>query len=162
MTVSVYRVGFNSNHPRVAMKTVVWIHEDVLDHFKGHLKAYAAKRGFVNYTDQQMFVDLYLQAYRAMLEKYELRGLTDYHILSLKDEYNELLLKNDLLEKFEFFVVPKHLNVVFQQPKVNMVQALNILSQLKGQNNTMTDWSGYHKRERSKTLRMSFNSRRLK
>jgi hypothetical protein len=140
------------------MKTTVWIHEDVLDHFKEHIIAYAKKMGFVGYTEQQIFVDQYLQAYRMIVDKYERRGLTDSHILSIKDEYEHILLKNDLLEEFKFFVVPKHLSPVFQQPRIDMGHAFRILGYLKGdtiiENNNISSWIGYHKRNISRTLRM--------
>lgn len=161
MSVNIYKVTFNSNHPKVAMKTTVWIHEDVLDHFKDHIKAYAKRMGFIGYTEQQIFVDQYLQAYRKLIDKYDARGLTDSQILSLKDEYEQLLLKNDLLEEFSFFIAPKHLSPVFQQPSIDMMQAFQILNILKGGGSSgniiSSDWTGYHKRKTNRTLRMEFN-----
>jgi len=159
VSVNIYRVTFNSNHPAIAMKTTVWIHEDVLDHFKEHIQAYAKRNGFIGYTEQQIFVDQYLQAYRALIDKYASRGLTDSHILSIKDEYRELLLKNDILEEFKFFVVPKHLSPIFNQPSIDMNHAFKILSFLKTgkeSGDIILNWTGYHKRKTSRILRMEF------
>lgn len=159
MAVNIYKVTFNSNHPQVVMKTTIWIHEDVLDNFKEQIIAYAKNKGFLNYTEQQIFSDQYLQAYRKLLEKYEKNGLTDSHIKSLKDEYYDILLKNNLLEKFHFFVVPKHLDPIFQAPKIDMQKAFQVLQYMKGSDGLIkptqsSDWVGYHERETSRILRM--------
>ena len=158
MAVEIYRITFNSNHKKVAMKTTLWIHEDVLNYFKENIIAYAKKMGFVQYTEQQIFADQYLQQYRILLDKYEKKGLTDSHILSLKQEYEEVLRKNNLLDKFQFFVVPKHIDAVFSMPKIDMNAAIELLKNLKGANGIIipgkSDWVGYHERETSQTLRM--------
>lgn len=159
MSVSIYKVTFNSNHPKVAMKTTIWIHEDVLDAFKGHIAAYAKRKGFISYTEQQIFADQYLCAYRILLDKYEKHGLEDSHIKSLKDEYQDVLLKNNLLEKFQFFVAPKHLDPILQAPKIDMQKALQILQYMKGVDGIIkptmvSDWVGYHERQTSRILRM--------
>lgn len=158
MSVEIYKITFNSNHDKVVMKTTLWLHEDVLDYFKDHIKVYAKRKGFVQYTDQQIMADQYLQQYRILLEKYDKMGLTDSHVLSLKQEYEEVLRKNDILEKFHFFVVPKHIDVVFQQPKIDINRAIELLKQMKGAGGIITpgksDWVGYHERQTSRTLRM--------
>lgn len=159
MTVSIYKVTFNSNHSKVAMKTTIWIHEDVLDSFKDNIANYAKRKGFLSYTEQQIFSDQYLQAYRALLEKYEKRGMEDSHIKSIKDEYQDILLKNNLLEKFHFFVAPKHLDPILQTPKIDMQKALQNLQYMKGSDGIIkptiiSDWVGYHERQTSRTLRM--------
>ena len=55
MTVEIYRITFNSNHKKVAMKTTLWVHEDVLNYFNENIIAYAKKMGFVQYTEQGNF-----------------------------------------------------------------------------------------------------------
>jgi hypothetical protein len=158
MSVEIYKVTFNSNHNKVAMKTTIWIHEDVLDYFKDHFKAYAKRKGFIQYTDQQIIADQYLQQYRMLLEKYDKIGLTDSHILALKQEYEEILKKNNILEKFQFFVTPKHIDVAFQQSKIDMNKALKLLNYLKGANGiinvSQSDWIGFYERQSSRTFRM--------
>lgn len=158
MTVEIYKVTFNSNHNKVAMKTTIWIHEDVLNYFKGNIKAYAKRKGLVQYTDQQIIADQYLQQYRILLNKYDSIGLTDSHVLSLKQEYEDILKKNDILEKFHFFVVPKHIDAIFNKSRIDINSALELLKQLKGANGIITpghsDWIGYHERQTSRILRM--------
>jgi hypothetical protein len=158
MTIEIYKITFNSNHSKVAMKTTIWIHEDVLNYFKEQIKLYAKRKGLIQYTDQQIISDQYLQQYRILLNKYDSLGLTDAHILSLKQEYNDILRKNDILEKFNFFVVPKHIDAIFNKHKIDMNLALELLKQLKGANGIITpgnsDWIGYHERQTSRILRM--------
>jgi hypothetical protein len=158
MTVEVYKITFNSNHNKVAMKTTIWIHEDVLDHFKNEIKSYAKRKGLVQYTEQQIMADQYLQQYRILLDKYDTVGLSDQHILCLKQEYEEILRKNDILEKFEFFVVPKHIDALFNVNKIDMSSALQLLKTLKGANGIIipgcSDWIGHHERQVSRNIRM--------
>ncbi|MCK9440303.1 MAG: hypothetical protein M0Q13_02665, partial [Methanothrix sp.] len=77
MTIEIYKITFNSNHSKVAMKTTIWIHEDVLNYFKEQIKLYAKRKGLIQYTDQQIISDQYLQQYRILLNKYDSLGLTD-------------------------------------------------------------------------------------
>lgn len=158
MSVEIFKITFNSNHNRVAMKTTIWIHEDVLDHFKDEIKAYAKRKGLMQYTEQQIIADQYLQQYRKLLDKYDGVGLTDQHILCLKQEYEEILRKNDILEKFSFFVVPKHIDALFNTSKIDMSSALELLKTLKGSNGIIipgsSDWIGYHERQTSRNIRM--------
>jgi len=158
MTVEIYKVTFNSNHSRIAMKTTIWIHEDVLDYFKGNIKAYAKRKNLVQYTDQQVIANQYLQEYRTILDKYS-SILTDSNILSIKQNYEDILRKNDILEKFQFFVVPKHINSFFSKDKIDMDSAIALLKQSKGANGIIipgkSDWVGYYERKsNNRTIRM--------